>query len=610
MMKMLSVALDENEKKYKNIFHEFVERVFSDGQNYDLIFLTTKRCYRLFFSVYFEEKEYFDNKYNEISDKIFSNQSINFIKNIVTGKKVLLVDDVMIHGRAVLSIFKELKNLDASIIDTLVLARNYEVPDFYYQSTNKDYETMYLMTRSDWYKISNEIVDYFSKRENPYTSYLYDFSYFKDSSVKLDDFIDDFKCLLDSNLIKEVCIDNEKKDYINKLSGSKFFNHKCYFLNLSKEKNTNNIIDEFVIRVQEYSDRVIIIPCCRINAVKSDSLISSWRSICELYSAFVKYKDISAEDIYKIYTAIFSFSVFNISKLKKSIDDNLIFPSTEIDRSYYKNCFYDIIDFIEFINSKVNGNTLLSKILSFFAQDEYYLDIVSEELKVKKEYLELIEKYQPYNNYKNISLLIHDINSTEELNFIDSLKNKNTINEKLKNYYQDDNSISSFIFYGKTGIYKNDELKTFAILLLGTGTLAHFIKEHQNSKENYKYVDTSVRTGEQSFRLSFVGEDLSYYVASRYTIFYKFLNSSLFTLDDVNKFIAYLKEKYRVNTQTFSFNSVKRILLDINSGKELYSSETIKALFDVNMYKNEAMLLNRLVLNYFDVEIKKKRTLQ
>lgn len=610
MLKKLSVELDENEKKYKKLFHEFVERVFSDGQNYDFIFLTTKRCYRLFFSVYFEEKEYFDNKYNGIIDKIYSNQSINFNKNIVTGKKVLLVDDVMIHGRAVLSIFEELKNLDASIIDTLVLARNYEVPDFYYQSTKKDYDTMYLMTRSDWYKLSNEIVDYFSKRESPYTSYLYDFSYLKSSTVRLDDLIDNFKDLLDGNWIKEVNVDNEKKNYINKLSGTKFFNHKCYFFNLSKEKNTSNIIDEFVIRVQEYSNRIVIIPCCRINAVKSDSLKSSWKSICEVYSAFVNYKDISAEDIYKIYTAIFSFSVFNISKLKKAINNNLIYPSIEIDKSYYKNCFYDILDFIDFINSNVSGNTLLSKVLKFFTQEDYFLDIVSGELETKKLYLDLIEKYQPYDNknYKNISLLIHDINSTEELNFVESLKNESATNVKLINYYKEDNSISSRVFYEKTGINKNDELKTYAILLLGTGSLAHFIKEHTNSKEKYKYVDTSVRTGEQSFRLSFIEEDLSYYVAARYTTFYKFLNSSLFSMDDIMNFMQYLKKAYKDDAKTFSFNSVERILYDIYFKKELYSAETISALFDDDKFKDRAIILNKLVLNYFETE--KKRTFQ
>lgn len=603
MSKNISVELEENKIKYKKLFYEFVERVFSDGKNYDYIFLTTKRCYRLFFSVYFENKEYFDKKYSRIIDKIFSNQSINFIMNEIKGKKVLLVDDVMIHGRAVLSIFEELKNLEVSSINTFVLARNYEIPDFYYKKTNQDYDTMYLMTRSDWYKISNEIVDYFSKRENPYTSYLYDFSYLRNSSVKLDDLIDNYEGLLANNKIREVHIDDEKKDYINKLSGSKFFNHKCYFLNLSEEENRYNIIDEFVLRVHEYNYRTIIIPCCRINAVKSDSLKLSWKNICKICNTFSNYKDISAEDIYKIYTAIFSFSIFNIDKLKEAIKNNLIYPSIEIDKSYYKNCFCDILDFIDFVNSNVSGNTLLSKVIEFFTQDDYFLDIVSDELETKKLYLNLIEKYQPYDNndYKNISLLIHDINSTEELDFVDSLKSEDIIEEKLSNYYKDDNSISSRVFYEKTGINKDDELKTFAILLLGTGSFAHFVKEHINSKKQYNYVDTSVRTGEQSFRLSFIGEDLSYYVATRYTAFYKFLNSSFFTIDDIKNFIKYLKNTYKDNTQTFSFNSVERILYDIYYKKELYSAETLSALFDINKFRDDAMILNQLVLDYFDI---------
>ena len=602
MSKKLSVESEGNKIKNKKLFHEFAERVFSDGKNYDYIILTTKRCYRLFFSVYFEDREYFDEKYSGIIDKIFSNQSINFIKNIIKDKNVLLVDDVMIHGRAVLSIFEELKNLKVSSVDTLVLARNYEIPDFYYKKTNQNYDTMYLMTRSDWYKISNEIVDYFSERENPYTSYLYDFSYLSNSTVKLDDLIDDFEDLLVDNGIDEVNIDDEKRNYINKLSGSKFFNHKCYFLNLSEEENRNSIIDEFVLRVQEYSTRTIIIPCCRINAVKSDSLKLSWVNICRICKPFSIYKDISAEDIYKIYTAIFSFSIFNIDKLKKAIKNNLIHPSLEIDKSYYKNCFYDILDFIDFVNSNVSGNTLLSKVLSFFTQEDYFLDIVSGELEVKKLYLNLIEKYQPYNNdYKNISLLIHDINSTEELNFVDSLKSEGVIEEKLSNYYQDDNSISSRVFYEKTGINKDNELKTFAILLLGTGSFAHFIKEHTNTKEQYNYVDTSVRTGEQSFRLSFIGEDLSYYVAARYTTFYKFLNSSFFSIDDIKKFIKYLKKTYKDNAKTFSFNSVERILIDIYHKKELYFAETLSALFDVDKFRDDVMILNQLVLDYFNI---------
>ena len=228
--------------KYKNnlellfkCFAEEIKKLLHENQ-YDYVVLTTRRCFCLIVAVQRKYKIFSNDEWN----KIISSQAIK-IENF-KNKSIALIDDVMIHGTSVWNIYNKLQEANAKNIDTFVLAKSVEYPDFYRIQTGKPYKQMLLLSQDDWQYLSNEIVYYFYNNNVPYVSYVYGVEILENLCSKLQFKYSDFNTNIYS-MVKEVLKDKSEKTIIHYNStDSKLVKYSC---------------------VREYNfDKVYFVPYC------------------------------------------------------------------------------------------------------------------------------------------------------------------------------------------------------------------------------------------------------------------------------------------------------------------------------------------------------------
>lgn len=314
------------------------------SNEYDYVILTTRRCFCLFFALYNDVKfiEKFDPKEKEMLSKIvesiISSQKIKIVGNLFNNKKVLLLDDVMIHGHAVYRIYKSINSYNPQKIDTLVAIRNIEIPDFYFNSVGEKYYSVEEMLSADWRKLSNSIVKYLHFRGQCYTSYIYGI---KTKQSKLNDI----------QSLSEIKIDfKELETY------SEFGQYPVYY---SWDLYTQfNFIQSALIRKYQLPDdneNCLIVPYIQLSDFETIKLDIIWNELmesiaekaCEL--SYIK----TTEDKYKALTAICSICLYK--KLFGSVETY----NNIIDKSF-------VPDFLKIIAENFNIKEVFSIIEKHF----------------------------------------------------------------------------------------------------------------------------------------------------------------------------------------------------------------------------------------------------
>lgn len=313
----------EYEGNYDELFKLFTLCVLELALINDIVILTTRRCFDLVCCIY---KNSFNTneKYIASWEKIISSQSISINKDIFNGKKVVLVDDIMIHGKAVYSLYSKIKDYNAENIDTFVLARNIEIPDFY-RIVSGDYECLYRLSQDKWLDLSNKIVEYFIKNNQTYVSYVYPIE--GDTTELVNNAFE----------LKEIEYD-ESFDVFDNLSGFSTKETKISYFDVNSNLTKSNIF----FREYTLSDKTTYtVPYCILNTFESEILQNSWEYLLNKYNVNGMLKELIKDsvDIYKCYTLILCMYLFNNSK-------NLNY-SQEIEKSFYEGFYNDITEFIE-----------------------------------------------------------------------------------------------------------------------------------------------------------------------------------------------------------------------------------------------------------------------
>lgn len=564
-------SFSEYNDDYSDLFYCFTGRILDKAKNYDIIILTTRRCFDLVCCVY-ENYIQKDDEMIALWNKFISSQAINIKKKEFTDKRVLLVDDIMIHGKAVYSLYKKLRDYNVKNIDTFVLARNIELPDFY-NIVVGEYEYMYRLSQEKWLKLSNKIVEYFIKRHSVYVSYVYAL---KGRALEL---------INDNYNINTLDLSDNSFDIFEQLSGFNTNNTEIKSIRIDSDFVKNNIyFREYSFKKNDkFEDETITVPFCFLETFASNILINSWDSLLEQYKVERLKENISDSiDIYKSYTLIYCyFLIDNLENIK---------ITEEIEKSFYEGFYEDLSSLIRLI--KKSGCDDYDKLSQLLKENGLKTNA--------NEDFELLNQYsfndQVFNTNLDFKKYISRITESEDKLFKKNLTSYYNCKDYLISLYnQNSEYIPIELIYRNYNGNDIDVFNAFLILLADSGSIS--FNTAKKIINNIEYVTTVLKTGEQSYRLIQAGSANAFALANRFFDFYSFINNnSPFDSNAVTEYINYLK-KYSDKEDLIS--EIEDVLLKI-SNKEIDSILTkFSVLFNERDFDDNPELLE-LTYKYFE----------
>ncbi len=327
----------------------------------NIIIFTTRRCHVLFCLF---RKYIFSDEENRTIDELIENhkklyitdKAIHFYDNQIANSICAIVDDLLIHGRALGSVRVRLESKKPQKVVEYVYAQSeYALPGCQAFSFTPE------MENKRWKLLSNQIVASLLLSSTPYTSYIY--SYTKEMAE--DDFEMFISELYDSfsisnySEISELQLDLslQEVDNKNKITDRLKENVRGYILPLQGKDSTKFLR----IYYNKITNLCILTPTVFIGSYTNEQLVS----ICEeLFFDNKLIKETSPEIMYRILTAVKSISVFD--EFKRNLPDCLNDNSwktneNDIDMSYYEG-------FYKYILEKVRSESFEY----FYSKDEIY----------------------------------------------------------------------------------------------------------------------------------------------------------------------------------------------------------------------------------------------
>lgn len=158
------------ESDYQDVYDFFLKYLSSD---YPYIVLMSRRCLvlcQIFTSIFILEKKKWDAMPLIISDK-----GIYAYRKSMKGKKVCILDDILIHGRALGEIYDRIYKYAGVEPDAAVYVKNSSA-DYGDININKKVNSIYEYSAAVWRPLSDRFVSCIYAATAPYTSYVAAFS--------------------------------------------------------------------------------------------------------------------------------------------------------------------------------------------------------------------------------------------------------------------------------------------------------------------------------------------------------------------------------------------------------------------------------------------------
>lgn len=162
--KVIDILQEDN---YEDIYNFFLRLISSE---YSFVFLMSRRCLVLcqIFVAFFV----LDGKMPDSPTKVLSDQAIPYYRNKMSGCKVAIVDDILIHGRTVSHIYNLLKcYCEAPKPDILVYMADTNI-DCLRDEVRNAVAPVCVAYKGEWRNLSNKIVNCIYTSNVPYTSFV------------------------------------------------------------------------------------------------------------------------------------------------------------------------------------------------------------------------------------------------------------------------------------------------------------------------------------------------------------------------------------------------------------------------------------------------------
>lgn len=156
------------QEDYDGIYDFFLELLEAD---YEYIILMSRRClvlFQLFMKIFSIEKSV-DTK----STEVISDQAVVNFLDSMSDKKVVIVDDILIHGRTIGNLYNSLQG--RCMLDIQVYMSDVNV-DCMSEEIRSKVKRKCLTHKGEWRSLSNKIVGAIFAANEPYTSFVTSYS--------------------------------------------------------------------------------------------------------------------------------------------------------------------------------------------------------------------------------------------------------------------------------------------------------------------------------------------------------------------------------------------------------------------------------------------------
>ncbi|MEE1136937.1 MAG: hypothetical protein U0M02_00460 [Acutalibacteraceae bacterium] len=513
------------DKEQIDIIKEFFGEIIEATKEYDLLVLTTRRCFCFFYSLI----PFFDLSEKEIAlikEKVLSSQAIDVYCENLKEKNILLCDDIMIHGQSVYHLYKAINSYSPQKTDVLLMLRNIEKPDYFKIKTSHDYRAISLVSYTDWRRFSNSIVRFIHSTGCLYISYVYGYRIPQNECNNLITSKNCFEKLMvrDDLFAHEYYYDdNSEPEYYYVNDFQKLFNNDFDF------KYINYATLRFY-KIPNNSD-CWVIPYFELKDLSCQQLGRVFKELGNYNAAFKKIK--SDADRYKALTAIVS-----ILMSKELIPSALIKGYTEyIDKSYFEG-FYNSIQELQprtvFELLEQNLTFQVDSMLNVKEQEAIMYNQLLESFNVDQSEIEL-----EFKKYFAI------INKKEEDSFQELIKLSNST-PFFDDFITDSNKFLPIRIYDLqkkvlSNYTQNDYIKN-VLYFMDSGAISLVSKTFGPKSD---YVGVFAKAGEQSYHL-FADIAGVYYTAFYYV--YSYIKNHIKGANNqkefINKFLNTIESSY------------------------------------------------------------------
>lgn len=541
--------------KIKNFFAQFY---YTD--KYDYIIFTTRRCHILF--CIFEH--YFFKDYNNKNITFISDKSLHFYNDDLKNCNCAIVDDILIHGRALKSVYERVSSKCQKEIETFVFMQS---KDALYPA---DHCVEDLVEKSTWKKFSNKIVSAIIMSSFPYTSYIY-------SSFKTLNYSEYEKLISKCQNIFPTFTKSELS--LNEIDNSNYLNEllekyiECYIFDVSEFSELYGL--EFSclrLYYNKYLNCCIATPYSITNAMTSNDIDDVLNNYFDTHSKIVNVK--KYETKYRAITSLYSLFIFYYLNKKYSLDFlSWSRNNNYIDMSYYDSFYSEIKSVLTTQNIKTISK---NEVADFILQDNYVAHKSNSD--------DVLE-----NDIYTSAFIDCVNNSTEKDSFYDTHKNNSFLSKWFYNYlakvnFLEEDGFSNIIPEKQLGL----SFETIASILK---TKSDFVENNNITKfDLYSKLISSADSGFLS-----IFADYCFYIIDEKKI--KFYSNYLITGEHVcrlyqNKYIVFvleLFEMYEELKQNFKLKYSKDEIFD-------------KFLIEIKKYNVQNNIINNLKSAYKYIE--------
>lgn len=400
----------------------------------DVVVFTTRRSHLLYclFKRYVITEFEFE-KYNSSQNKKYiTDKAVCLNYYNINQKNVLVVDDILVHGRALVSVIQKIEECCPNRIEQYVFAQSKNI------TTKAESEKINIckieckkgeLEDAEWKRLSNQIVAALILSSIPYASYVFSIN----KNMSIDDFDTlalGFKNLLIKNDCQDYNLDLSLNEYENNSDLTKVIEENiiAYIFPIGYE--SNELFSYIRLYYNKITETCIIIPFFFMSSYTKDEL----KELSSKIFCNENFHLANAEMQYRALTTYYSFLILENQKINSLIDVNEWNNTKEIiEPSYYEGFFEDMKKSIKKYTDFPQRRFTIENINQF--QNYYLIDNKNQRIDPDiyfNEYVKIIKNFD--TNCKNKShsvqtLFLHsyleNVNEEEE-NFIErcSLKTK------------------------------------------------------------------------------------------------------------------------------------------------------------------------------------------
>lgn len=500
------------ERLFKDLYDFFIN-VFSLF-NPDVIILTTRRShllYCLFHHYIFTNADI--EKYNIKKVLIITDKAIDFYKERITNSQTVVIDDILIHGRALEDVFNRVASVNPKHVKKAVFAIDKNT------KYNVDH-CCYVLETKLWKELSNKIVSSLILSSTPYASYLYSFftcipeekftSLVTDLLNEVDEKVFDKKyTVLDLSLNEsdnENTINKELKKHI-----------MGYIIPLNNNANCNEFLRLYY---NKYTNLCVVIPSKILGGYTESEIDCEFEQVFSTNNKLNKFQCYKYEIKYRMLTTYYSISL--LEKYRSRIPSLLIEDNDfsyinrqNIDMSYFSG-FYDEIKNLKFttINDTATGFLDDDSVKEYIVYNKYsnkqllpdvYLDSFNKMINTNDGH---IISFNDENNHSIFTNLLYNflrmVDIEEEIIIDQSFNKDESLNttdilNKLNNLKQKGLSFSFVDILSKRKNVSLFEIYSKIINGADTGLITFYADTYNLGKQ--KMYSNFLITGEQVCRL-------------------------------------------------------------------------------------------------------------